>query len=156
MESATDTSTFVRELTIAARPETVWEFLVDPEKAKRWMGLEATFAAEPGGIYQVTVIPDHTAKGEFVELDPPRRLVFTWGWEPGEDGRSRPYRRARRRSRSSWSREGDGTRLRFVHAGLPTEEALASHAHGWDHYLPRLVAAAAGDDPGRDPWLGAM
>ena len=64
----------------------MWEFLVDPEKAKRWMGIEATFAAEPGGLYQVTVIPGHTARGEFVELDPPRRLVFTWGWEPGEGG----------------------------------------------------------------------
>src|SRR4051794_32838055 len=88
MESATDTTTttFVRELSIEARPETVWEFLVDPEKAKRWMGIEASFAAEPGGLYQVTPVPGHTAKGEFVELDRPRRLVFTWGWEPGEDG----------------------------------------------------------------------
>ena len=40
MESATETTTIVRELTIAARPETVWEFLVDPEKATRWMGIE--------------------------------------------------------------------------------------------------------------------
>lgn len=74
----------MRELTIAARPETVWEFLVDPEKAKRWMGIDATFAAEPGGLYQVTVLPGDVAKGESVELDPPRRLVLTWGWESGE------------------------------------------------------------------------
>jgi len=49
--------------------------------------------------------------------------------------------------------EDDGTRLRFVHRDLPTAEATASHAHGWDHYLDRLVTAAAGKDPGRDTWL---
>jgi uncharacterized protein YndB with AHSA1/START domain len=27
------------------------------------------------------VIPGSTAVGEFVEIDPPRRLVHTWGWE---------------------------------------------------------------------------
>jgi uncharacterized protein YndB with AHSA1/START domain len=38
MGSVTETTSVVRELTIAARPETVWEFLVDPAKAERWMG----------------------------------------------------------------------------------------------------------------------
>ena len=28
-----------RELAIAARPETVWSFLVDPQKQLRWMGM---------------------------------------------------------------------------------------------------------------------
>jgi hypothetical protein len=46
--------------------------------------------------------------------------------------------------------------LRFTHRELSAEEA-ASHGRGWDHYLPRLVEAAGGGDPGRDPWLdGAM
>ena len=49
--------------------------------------------------------------------------------------------------------EGDGTNLRFVHRDLPNAEAVASHGHGWDHYLPRLEIAAAGGDPGEDPWL---
>jgi hypothetical protein len=47
---------------------------------------------------------------------------------------------------------GEGTILRFSHTGLPSEEAAQSHAHGWDHYLPRLVTAAAGGDAGVDPW----
>lgn len=152
MESATDTTTFVRELTIAARPETVWEFLVDPERAKRWMGIDATFAAEPGGLYQVTVLPGHVAKGEFVELDPPRRLVLTWGWESGE-GSPPTVPPGSSTIEIELEPEGGGTRLRFVHSGLPGEAEVASHAHGWDHYLPRLVVAAGGGDPGRDPWL---
>ncbi len=152
MESATETTTFVRELAIAARPETVWEFLVDPEKATRWMGVEATFVAEPGGVYQVTVLSGNVARGEFVELDPPRRLVFTWGWEPGE-GTPSSVPVGSSTIEIELEPEGDGTRLRFVHAGLPDAEAAAKHAHGWDHYLGRLAVAAAGNDPGRDPWL---
>jgi len=49
--------------------------------------------------------------------------------------------------------EGDGTTLRFRHFGLPSEESATSHAHGWDHYLARLVSAAGGGDPGEDPWV---
>jgi hypothetical protein len=49
--------------------------------------------------------------------------------------------------------EGGGTKLRFTHRDLPGAETVESHAVGWDHYLPRLVAVAAGSDPGVDPWL---
>jgi hypothetical protein len=45
---------------------------------------------------------------------------------------------------------GDGTLLRFRHYGLPSAESARSHAHGWDHYLQRLVVAGRGDDPGED------
>jgi len=49
--------------------------------------------------------------------------------------------------------DGEGTRLRFVHSGLPSGEAAGSHAHGWDHYFERLQIAAQGGDAGPDPWL---
>lgn len=141
-----------RELTIAASPETVWEFLVDPDKAVRWMGQSATLDARPGGVYRVDVIPGNTACGEFVEVDPPRRLVFTWGWE--KDSHS-PVAAGTTTVEFELTPEGDGTRLRFTHRGLPDAEATTSHAHGWDHYLERLALAASGEDPGRDPWLEA-
>jgi hypothetical protein len=48
---------------------------------------------------------------------------------------------------------GDGTLLRFRHHGLPGADAVASHTHGWDHYLPRLRVVAGGGDAGPDPWL---
>ena len=64
-----------RELTIAASPETVWQFLVDPEKAVRWMGEACSFDARPGGEYRCDVIPGHTASGEFVV----KRLDFKIG-----------------------------------------------------------------------------
>ena len=137
-----------REIAIQARPETVWELLVDPEQAVRWMGLHAEFDLRPGGGYSVEVIPGHTARGEFVEIDPPRRLVYTWGWEgastvpPGSTT-----------VEFELVATAEGTLLRFGHRGLPDAQAAASHTHGWEHYLERLGALAAGGDPGRDPWI---
>ncbi len=141
-----------REIAIAASPETVWEFLVDPDKATRWMGQACSFDARPGGEYRCNVIPGHTASGEFIELDPPHRLVFTWGWEPGEEGPN-PVPPGSSTIEIELTPDGDGTKLRFTHRDLPTDEAAASHGHGWDHYLERLEIAAAGGDPGTDPWL---
>ncbi len=152
MEATTETTSVERELAIAASPKTVWELLVDPDKATRWMGQAASFDPRPGGLYRVEVIPGHTASGEFVELDPPRRLVYTWGWEPGHDG-ANPVPPGSTTVEIELVPNGDGTTLRFSHRGLPSAEAAQSHAHGWDHYLERLIIAAPGGDPGPDPWL---
>ena len=46
-----------------------------------------------------------------------------------------------------------GTLLRLSHRDLPSAEAAASHAHGWDHYTERLASIAAGGDPDPDPWI---
>ena len=152
MESTTETVAVEREIEIAASPETVWEFLVDPEKAVLWMGLAASFDPRPGGLYQVEVIPGHTARGEFVELDPPRRLVYTWGWEPTHESAA-TVPPGSTTVEVELTPRGAGTAVRFVHSGLPSEVSAESHAHGWDHYLERLAVAGAGGDPGPDPWL---
>jgi uncharacterized protein YndB with AHSA1/START domain len=148
MDATTDTAVYERTLSIAASPETVWEFFVDPDKLRRWKGIDAELEPRPGGVYRCEVIPGHTALGEFVELDPPRRLVFTWGWDGQEavpPGTST--------IEVELTPEGEGTSVRFVHKDLPNAEQVASHAHGWDHYLDRLEVAATGGDPGKDPWV---
>ena len=148
MDAATDTTVYERTLAIDASPETVWEFLVDPEKLMRWKGINADLETQPGGIFHCEVIPGHIARGEYVEIDKPNKLVFTWGWDGSEDvppGSST--------IEIELASDGDGTSLRFVHKDLPNAEAIASHAHGWDHYLPRLETAAGGGDPGEDPWV---
>jgi uncharacterized protein YndB with AHSA1/START domain len=147
MDAATETTVYERTLSIDASPETVWEFLVDPEKLRRWKGINADLDPRPGGIYRCEVIPGHTARGEFVELDKPNRLVFSFGWDGNEavpPGSSTVE--------IELMTDGEGTSLRFIHH-LPNAEAVASHAHGWDHYLPRLELAAAGKDPGADEWV---
>jgi uncharacterized protein YndB with AHSA1/START domain len=141
-----------REIAIAASPETVWEFLVDPDKAILWMGQSASFDLRPGGAYRLDVIPGNTASGEFVELDAPRRLVYTWGWEPGPDGPN-AVPPGSSTIEIELVPDGDGTTLRFSHRDLPDAEKAQSHAHGWDHYFDRLAIAAGGGDPGVDPWL---
>jgi uncharacterized protein YndB with AHSA1/START domain len=154
VESTTETIAVERELMIDASPETVWEFLVDPGKAVRWMGQAAELEPRPGGLYRVGVIPGRVARGEFVELDPPHRLVFTWGWEDGEDGPG-VVPPGSSTIEIVLTAVGSGTRLRFTHRDLPSAESAESHGHGWDHYLGRLVTVAAGGDPGTDPWLDA-
>jgi uncharacterized protein YndB with AHSA1/START domain len=156
MESTTETFSMTKELTIAARREIVWEYLVDAEKLTRWMGQEATFEAHEGGAYRVVVIPGHTASGEVVEVDPPHRLVFTWGWEPG-DGDAPTVLPGTSTVEIELTATDAGTRLVFTHRDLPSSDAVDSHGVGWEHYLGRFVVAAGGGDPGRDPWLdGAM
>ena len=150
MSTTTDTTLVARELTIEASPETIWQLLVDPDQATRWMGQSASFDPRPGGQYRVEVIPGEVASGEFVELDPPRRLVWTWGWEPGGRG---SVAVGSSRIEIDLIPEGDRTTLRFVHRDLPSAESAGSHGHGWDHYLARLAVAARGDDPGHDPWI---
>jgi uncharacterized protein YndB with AHSA1/START domain len=148
-ESTAQTTSIERELTIAASPETVWQFLIDPDKATRWMGLIATFDAKPGGVYRVEVLPGQVARGEFVELDPPRRLVHTWGWESADSA----VPPGSSTIEIDLIPNGEGTTVRFCHRDLPDAGKTRDHAHGWEHYLGRLVTAAAGGEPGADPWL---
>jgi uncharacterized protein YndB with AHSA1/START domain len=153
MESTTaEKTSLTRELAIAASPETVWQFLIDPEKSLRWWGQTAMFDTRPGGEYRIQVIPGHAASGAFVEVDPPRRLVYTWGWEQTGDEPS-PVPPGSSTVEIDLIPTAEGTTLRFLHRDLPGEESVASHSHGWDHYLERLAIAAPGGDPGPDPWI---
>jgi uncharacterized protein YndB with AHSA1/START domain len=147
VDATTESISVEREIAIAASPETVWELLVDPESTTRWIGQTATFDLRPGGEYRVEGISGNVASGEFVEIDPPRRLVHTFGWEGKPDvppGSSVVE--------YELIPSGEGTLLRFTHRNLPSNEAAESHAHGWEHYLGRLTAVSAGGDPGPDPW----
>ncbi len=139
-----------REIAIAASPETVWAFLVDPGKAVRWMGLWANLDPRPGGQYRVEIIPGSVASGEFVEVQPPHRLVYTWGWEPGSGSTVPPGSTT---VEFELIPDGQGTLLRLTHRSLPDRASTASHGRGWEHYLARLAAVAAGGDPGTDPWI---
>jgi uncharacterized protein YndB with AHSA1/START domain len=131
----------------------VWEFFVDPDKATRWMGRSATLDPRPGGEYRVEVTSGNVARGEFVELDRPHRLVWTWGWEPGSPS---PVEPGSTRIEVELVPEGEGTLVRLAHTGFAGADDAGTHAHGWEHYLERLAIAARGDDPGRDSWLDGM
>ena len=134
-----------RELRIKASPDTIFEFFTDPEKIARWMGRIVRSDARPGGEYSADLNGRDIAVGTYLEIDRPRRLVFTWGWKDNEfvpPGSST--------IEVSLTPEGTETVLLFVHRDLP-EGQDTNHATGWDYYLPRLVIAAEGGDPGPDP-----
>jgi uncharacterized protein YndB with AHSA1/START domain len=137
-----------KEVRIAARPEVVYEFFTDPVKMIRWKGVDAMLDPRPGGTYRVNVTGKEVALGEYVELVPHSRIVLTWGWEGS------PIAPGSTRVEITLTPDGDGTLLRLRHSGLAGEAAL-QHAEGWDHFLPRLAMAAAGEDPGPDPWVGS-
>jgi uncharacterized protein YndB with AHSA1/START domain len=141
------TQAIEREVRIDASPETVFGFFTDPALMVRWKGAQATLDPRPGGVFRVEISEQAIAIGEYIEVDPPNRVVFTWGWE-GDYASTPPGSST---VEISLTPDGDGTLVRLVHSELPTPESAEAHGQGWDMYLSRLVIAAAGGDPGPDP-----
>ena len=132
---------------IAARPETVFPYFTDPVRYVQWMGGHAVLDPAPGGIYQVGMRDGVQAAGEFVEVEPPRRLVFTWGWThehavaPGSTTVV-----------VTFEDEDGGTRVVLRHYGLPTGEQERSSPR-------RMVALPRPAGPprrGRRPGAGSQ
>jgi uncharacterized protein YndB with AHSA1/START domain len=133
------------ERLIAAPPSVVYSHLTNSTKWPLWQGRDADLEPKPGGLFALSM-PDGTrARGQFVDLVPDQRVVFTWGWidHPGVPPGSTTVE-------IELLAEGPGTLLRLTHRGLPPDEA-AAHAIGWTHYLSRLAEVARGRDPGPDP-----
>ena len=135
----------VREIMIDATPQTIWPFLTEPAKHVEWEGTLAEIDPRPGGVYRVLVAGQYQSEGRFVEVVPEEKLVFTFGWE--QEGN--PIAPGSTTVEITLHPEGDKTRVRLVHRGLP-EDAVGDHTQGWGHYLGRLAIAAAGGDAGAD------
>jgi len=135
---STDVEVIERVIDIEASPETVFTLLTDPTEYVKWKGRAATLVPRPGGEFSVT-FKDAAVRGEYVEIVPNRRVVFTWGWE-GPDAVVGP---GGSMVEIELEPRGTGTRLRLRHRGLPVAE-LASHSEGWDYFLPRLTTIAEG------------
>jgi uncharacterized protein YndB with AHSA1/START domain len=147
MTPTTETRAIEREVRIEARPETIFPFFTDPELFGRWSGV-ATLDPRPGGIFRNDVNGKNIARGEYVTVDPPHSVTFTWGWE-AEDS---PVPPGSSTVHITLIPDGDHTIVRLIHSDLPSGEPAESHGAGWDHYLERLRVAAAGGDPGHDSW----
>jgi len=134
------------ETRVQASPDVVFAFFIDPDKYRRWQGRGAELDPHPGGTYRVDMDRTNVVLGEYVEVDPPNRVVFTWGFEgnpalpPGAS-----------RVEVTLIPDGDGTIVRLRHSGLPDEEAREQHLMGWRLFLDRLALAASGRDPGPAP-----
>jgi len=83
------------------------------------------------------------ATGEYVTVEAPERVVFTWGWE-GSDEIPPGSTTVELTLRA----DGDHTLLTLRHAGLPDERAAIMHREGWASFGDRLRLVVAGEDPG--------
>lgn len=131
---------------IAARPSIVFEALTTAEGVRAWWGpddlpvIAAEIDLRVGGEYRVRFQTldgqQHEAFGEYLEVDPPHRLVMTWryafGGEPEEEGRTS-------RIEVEVTPFEGGSELTFTHAQLRNEASLASHERGWTGSLAKLV-----------------
>ena len=135
------------EIRVNAPPETVFGFFTEPAKMVRWMGVEATLDPRPGGVNRIAVNPDAIMLGEFIEVVPHSRVVFSWGWE--DERFTVPP--ASTLVEVTLSGDADGTHVRLTHRRLPAA-GVEFHKLGWEYYLGRLGLAAGGRDPGPDPW----
>jgi uncharacterized protein YndB with AHSA1/START domain len=142
MTEAIGTEPVVKEIHIDAKPETVFAFFVEPDKMTRWLCREATVDPRPGGINHQThpvgyehADRDYYMRGEFVEVSPPSRVVFTWGFvdSPTPPGSSTVE--------VTLEPDGDGTLLRFVHRDVHESER-ADYEKGWTRPLGRLADVA--------------
>jgi uncharacterized protein (TIGR03086 family) len=127
-------------------PDGTFALLTEPERLRRWQAITARVELRAGGEYRWTITPGHTASGTITEVEPGKRLVFTWGWEDSEDlppGASTVT--------ITLEPTQGGTRVKLVHTGLTPEQA-EGHQQGWNHYGERLVGAARNGDAGADEW----
>ena len=151
---ATDTQNFTLSITreFNAPREKVFQAWTDPEIIKEWFGPKGvtTESAEIdlriGGQYQYALkLPDGKIAnhhGEFREIDPPSRLVFT-GILDGQGCAGSEGVYAETVITVEFEDLGSSTRLTLTHDFLPTEESKESHSFGWTGSFERLVDALA-------------
>jgi uncharacterized protein YndB with AHSA1/START domain len=138
-----DTSLTIRR-TIPARPERVFRAWTDPAALRRWscpVGFTVASAEvdlRVGGAYRVAMLPPDqseasVAYGTYREIDPPRRLVYTWQWEHGEMGETLVT--------VEFRDLGSETEVVLVHELFPAADVRDLHNQGWVSCLDHLEQA---------------
>src|SRR4029077_3654368 len=118
---------FASSIDIDAPPGVVFSHLVTAERMVAWMGQSAELQARPGGLFAVDV-NGYLIRGEYLEVEPPHRVVVSWGIDGAEalpPGSSRVE--------FTLTPTDTGTRLNLVHSSLPDARAK-THGNGWGNY----------------------
>lgn len=125
--------TVEKELFIAAAPERVYRAFTTKEDLERWFVTKAELETRPGGVFNLWWKEGEHAAGEFVELDPPRRVTFTWDDRPKYGITTCTIELVP---------EGDGTLLRLTHTGFGQGDNWDEHYDGvnggWSEELGNL------------------
>jgi uncharacterized protein YndB with AHSA1/START domain len=134
----TDDKTLVIDRVFTAPPDRVFAAWTDTAQLAEWYGPEGMkaeiFANDltVGGQYSLVMKSaegEYHLSGEYEEIDPPRKLVFTWKWKTSDETT---------RVTIELRPEGDGTHLRLTHTGFAEAEQTSSHNQGWSSSLNDL------------------
>jgi uncharacterized protein YndB with AHSA1/START domain len=119
---------------ISATPAEVFPYFIDASLLARWMGSEVDIRPEPGGVFAVNV--GAAIQGTYVAVEPPRRVVFTWGL-PGNDALPPGASTVE----IVLTADGEETVVDLIHHDLHAD-LRADHLAGWTSLLDRLREAA--------------
>ncbi len=98
------------------------------------MGARASLDPRPGGHFRLEYRLGEVTSGEYIAVESPSRVAFTWGWEQNGD----PTPPGSSLVEVTLEPDGDGTRLRLTHTRL-SQESVAPHGEGWTLFLGRLA-----------------
>jgi uncharacterized protein YndB with AHSA1/START domain len=118
---------------IAAPPEVVFPYFTDPRLMVTWIGERAELDARPGGALAVD-FGSAAARGTYVAVEPPHRVVFTWGI-PG-DATLPPGTST---VEVVFVADDGDTIVILTHRDVPPDRE-PSHREGWERCLSTLVA----------------
>ena len=128
---------------INALRDCVYAAWTDPAQLKEWFGPENvrtrnfTADARVGGKYRWDLIneegEDMTISGEYRELVPGKKIVFTWKWDDDE-----AWKNTSSVVTVELSDCDGGTELRLIHEKLPSEESRDRHNEGWNSVVDQL------------------
>jgi uncharacterized protein YndB with AHSA1/START domain len=128
---------------IKAPRDRVYAAWTDPTQLNQWFGPENVQTREVvadtrvGGKFRWDLINPEgekmTVSGEYRELQPGKRIVFTWQWQDDED-----WKEHISIVTVELSDRGGDTELRLIHEQLPTEQSRDGHTRGWNSLLDKL------------------
>jgi len=127
-----------RDVFINAKPETVYAYLTEQKKVAEWFAAIVEVDARPGGIFKGAESEEFAVQGEYLEIIPNEKIVFTWGGVHGLEAGATTV--------EITLREVDnGTHLYLHHYNVPTQEMADSFGHGWpNRAFPLLKLVAEG------------
>jgi uncharacterized protein YndB with AHSA1/START domain len=129
--------TLTASIRIAAPPDVVFAYLIDPPLLARWFGDATGSTPEPGGAFALAFNDSKSVRGQFLTIDPPKRVVFTWG-VPDSD----VLPPGSTTVEIVLTPDGSDTVVDLTHHDLPRSE-LPSHQAGWTGLLTVLARVAA-------------
>ena len=142
MKTEEKTKLEIRRVINAPR-DRVYAAWTDVEQLKQWFGPEKVRTrnliadARVGGEFRWDLTnsegEEMTMRGEFRELQPGKKIVFSWQWLDDEDWENHISVVTVELS----DRDG-GTELRLIHEQLPNEQSRDGHNGGWNSALDKL------------------